>query len=195
MVNARSGVPRGYQAIMPYLRVRDAASAIKFYKKVFGATERYRLKMAGKIGHAELDVGGAVIMLSDEFPEVNAVGPKALKGTSVMLAVYVGDVDKVVAKAVKSGAKLRRPVADQFYGDRMGQIEDPYGHVWSVQSRIEKVSPKDMQLRLNAMLRAEAAAAVAERAKSRAEKPARAAKAAPRKSARKAAGRKAARRS
>lgn len=194
MVNARSGVPRGYQAIMPYLRVRDAASAIRFYKKVFGAAERYRLKMAGKVGHAELDVGGAVIMLSDEFPEVNAVGPKALKGTSVMLTVYVDDVDKVVAKAVKAGAKLRRPVADQFYGDRMGQIEDPYGHVWSVQSRIEKVSPKDMQSRLNAMLRAEASAAVAKRAKSRTEKPARAAKAAPRKSARKAAGRKGARR-
>ena len=193
MVNARSGVPRGYQAIMPYLRVRDAANAIKFYKKVFGAEERYRLKMAGKVGHAELDVGGSVIMLSDEFPEVRAVGPKALKGTSVMLTVYVDDVDKVVAKAIKAGAKLRRAVADQFYGDRMGQIEDPYGHVWSVQTRIEKVSPKDMQSRLNALLRAEASAAVAKRAKSRAEKPARAPKAAPRKAARTSTGRRGAR--
>lgn len=159
MVNARSGVPRGYQAVMPYLRVSDAASAIRFYKKVFGAAERYRLRMAGKVGHAELDLGGCVVMLSDEFPEVKAVGPKVLKGTSVMLTVYVDDVDKVVAKAVKAGAKLRRAVADQFYGDRMGQIEDPYGHVWSIQTRIEKVTPKDMQARLNAMLRSGAAAA------------------------------------
>lgn len=173
MVNAKSGVPRGYQALMPYLRVRDAASAIKFYKKVFGASERYRLKMAGKIGHAELDMGGSVLMISDEFPEAHAVGPKALKGTSVMLTVYVENVDKVVNKAVKAGAKVRRPVADQFYGDRMGQIEDPFGHMWSVQTRLEKVSPKDMQSRLNALLRAEAEAAVAKQAAQRAAKTAR----------------------
>ena len=149
---------------MPYLRVRDAASAIKFYKKVFGAAERYRLRMAGKVGHAELDLGGCVVMLSDEFPEMKAVGPKALKGTTVALTIYVDDVDKVVAKAVKAGAKLRRAVADQFYGDRSGQIEDPFGHVWSIQTRIEKVTPKDMQSRLNAMLRAGASEVVARRA-------------------------------
>ncbi|MGE0765802.1 MAG: VOC family protein [Hyphomicrobiaceae bacterium] len=164
MVNARSGVPRGYQAVMPYLRVRDAASAIRFYKTVFGASERYRLKMAGKIGHAELELGGSTVMLSDEFPEVNAIGPKALKGTSVSLTVYVENVDRVVAKAVKAGAKIRRAAADQFYGDRSAQIEDPFGHVWSIQSRIEKVNPKDMQKRLNALVKAEAAAAIARRA-------------------------------
>jgi PhnB protein len=163
MVNARSGVPRGYQAVMPYLRVRDAASAIKFYKKVFGAEERFRLKMAGKVGHAELVMGGAVVMLSDEFPEANAVGPQALRGTSVVMTVYVDDVDRLVAKAVKAGAKVRRPVADQFYGDRTGQIEDPFGHVWSIQTRVERVSPKEMQKRLNALLRAEASALVAKR--------------------------------
>lgn len=167
MVSAKSGVPRGYQAVMPYLRVRDAANAIKFYKKVFGATERYRLRMAGKIGHAELEVGGCTLMLSDEFPEVKAVGPKALKGTSVHLAVYVDNVDQLVAKAVKAGAKIRRPAADQFYGDRAAQIEDPFGHVWSIQARIEKVSPQDMQKRLNALLKAEASAAVARRAAGR----------------------------
>ena len=167
MVKARTGVPRGYQTVMPYLRVRDAASAIKFYKKAFGATERYRLRMADKIGHAELDLGGCVVMISDEFPEVQAVGPQALKGTSVLLTLYVSDVDMVVAKAVKAGAKVRRAVADQFYGDRMGQIEDPFGHVWSIQTRIEKVEPKDMQKRLNALLRAEATAAVAKRAAGR----------------------------
>jgi len=164
MVNARSGVPRGYQAVMPYLRVREAASAIRFYKKVFGASERYRLRMGGKIGHAELELGGSTLMISDEFPEVQAVGPKALKGTTVTLTVYVDSVDRVVAKAVKAGAKVRRPAADQFYGDRSAQIEDPFGHVWSIQSRIEKVSPKDMQKRLNALLKSEASAAVARRA-------------------------------
>lgn len=154
MVRPKTGVPRGYQAVMPYLRVRDAQSAIKFYKKAFGAKENFRLKMLdGKIGHAELDVGGAVIMLSEEFPDHQAVGPKTLKGTSVSLMLYVPDTDKAVAKAVRAGARLRRPVADQFYGDRTGQVEDPFGHVWSIQSRIEKVAPKDMQKRLNAELR------------------------------------------
>ena len=167
MVNAKSGVPRGYQAVMPYLRVRDAASAIKFYKKIFGAAERYRLKMGGKIGHAELDVGGCTLMLSDEFPEMNILGPKALKGTSVLLTVYVTNVDQVVAKAVKAGARVHRPAADQFYGDRAAQIEDPFGHIWSIQSRIEKVSPKDMQKRLNTLLKAEASAAIARRASGR----------------------------
>lgn len=164
MANAKNSVPRGYQALMPYLRVRDAASAIRFYKKVLGATERYRLKMGGKVGHAELDVGGSVLMLSDEFPEVGALGPQSLKGTSVILNVYVDNVDRLVAKAVKAGAKVRRPATDQFYGDRTAQIEDPYGHVWSIQARIEKVNPKDMQKRLNALLKAHASAAIAKRA-------------------------------
>lgn len=159
MVKAKSGVPRGYQAVMPYLRVKDAVAAIKFYKRAFGATEAYRLKMGGKIGHAELNIGGAVIMLSDEFPEHKALGPKALKGTSVALTVYVDDVDKHVAKALKAGAKLRMKVDDQFYGDRVGQIEDPFGHVWSLHTRIAKVAPKDMQKRLNAMMREGGAAA------------------------------------
>jgi uncharacterized glyoxalase superfamily protein PhnB len=190
---------------MPYLRVRDAASAIRFYKKAFGATERYRLRMAGKVGHAELDLGGCVVMLSDEFPDMKAVGPQSLKGTSVVLTVYVDDADKAVAKAIKAGAKLRRPVADQFYGDRSGQIEDPFGHVWNIQTRVEKVSPQDMQKRLNAMLRAGASAAVEKRAAGRPAKRGRpakvaaskdaASKGAPRKSAaRKAAARKGGRR-
>lgn len=154
MVRSKSGVPRGYQAVMPYLRVRDAVNAIKFYKRAFGATENFRLKMpGGKLGHAELNFGGAVIMLSDEFPEHKAVGPRTLKGTSVTIALYVADVDKAMTKAVKAGAKVRMAAMDQFYGDRSGQVEDPYGHVWSIQSRIEKVAPKEMQKRLTAMLR------------------------------------------
>jgi PhnB protein len=163
MVKTKGGVPRGYQAVMPYLRVRDAALAIKFYKKVLGAKENFRLKMAGKIGHAELDVGGAVIMISDEFPDAKAVGPKTLKGTSVHLAAYVQDADKVFAKALRAGAKARQQVQDQFYGDRMGQFEDPFGHVWSIHTRIQAVTPKEMQKRLDAMLRGEGAPTLARR--------------------------------
>ncbi|MEZ5854760.1 MAG: VOC family protein [Hyphomicrobiaceae bacterium] len=153
MVKSTSAVPRGYQAVMPYLRVRDAAAAIKFYKKALGATESYRLKMANKVGHAEMSIGGAVFMLSDEFPDHKAVGPKSLKGTSVALALYVDDVDKAVMKATKAGAKVRQKVADQFYGDRVGQIVDPFGHVWSIHTRLESVDPKEMQKRLNGMMR------------------------------------------
>lgn len=192
MVKGRSAIPRGYQAVMPYLRVRDAASAIKFYKKAFGATESFRLKMAGKIGHAELEISGAVVMLSDEFPDAKALGPKALKGTTVHLTVYVEDVDKAVAKAVKAGARIRRPVADQFYGDRSGQIEDPFGHVWSLQTRIEKVSPKDMQKRLDALMRSGGEPA---RKVARASRVSRAARKPARRSAAKAVRRPAAKRS
>lgn len=158
MMKSKGGVPKGYQAVMPYLRVRDAVAAIKFYKKVFGAKENYRLRMAGKIGHAELTVGGSVVMLSDEFPDSKAIGPKTLKGTSVQLTAYVDDVDKLVAKAVKAGARVTRKVDDQFYGDRMGQIEDPFGHVWSINQRLVTVAPKEMQKRLNALMRGAAPA-------------------------------------
>ncbi len=185
MVKSTSAVPRGYQAVMPYLRVRDAAAAIKFYKKALGATESYRLKMANKVGHAEMSIGGAVFMLSDEFPDNKAVGPKSLKGTSVSLALYVDDVDKAVAKATKAGAKVRMKVADQFYGDRVGQIVDPFGHVWSIHTRLETVEPKEMQKRLNGMMRESAKSAAprkkavkAVKAKKSAAKPAAGAKAA-----------------
>lgn len=153
MVKSKGTVPAGYQSVMPYLRVRDAAAAIKFYKKVFGAKEAFRLRMAGKVGHAELTIGDAVIMISDEFPKEKVVGPKSLKGTSVSLAIYVEDVDAVIARAVKAGARIRRKPEDQFYGDRSGQIEDPFGHVWSVQTHVEDIEPKEMQRRLNAMMR------------------------------------------
>lgn len=161
MMRPKSSVPRGYQAVMPSLRVKDAAAAIKFYKKVFGASESYRLKMGGRLAHAEITIGGATVMISDEFPEMKAVGPQTLKGTSVSLTVYVDDADKLVAKAEKAGAKIRRPVADMFYGDRVGLIEDPFGHVWSVHTRIKKIAPKEMQKALTAMMRAEAAQAKA----------------------------------
>jgi len=144
--------PKGYSDAMAYLRVGDAVAAIDFYAAAFGAKERYRLTMGSRVGHAELEFGDTCIMLSGEFPEMGVVGPKTLGGTSVTLCLYVDDADAVVARAVEAGATLKRPVQDEFYGDRTGQVEDPFGHVWMIQTRIEDVSPKKMQKRLDAMM-------------------------------------------
>jgi len=147
-----TAIPGGYGTVMPYLRVKGAAEAAAFYKKAFGAKERFRLTMGDRLGHVEMDIGGTVIMFSDEFPEMNVVGPKSLRGTSVTLAVMVGDCDAAVKKAVAAGAKCTRPATDEFYGDRSAQVEDPFGHVWMLQQHIEDVSPKEMQKRLDAMM-------------------------------------------
>jgi PhnB protein len=138
---------------MPYLRVREASRAIAFYAKAFGAKERSRLMMPdGRIGHAELIVSGTCVMLSDEFPEMQIVGPQALGGTSVGLSFYVADVDRAFAKAIAAGATELRAVADQFFGDRSGQLLDPFGHLWSLQQRIEEVTVKEQQKRLDASM-------------------------------------------
>ena len=158
---AKSPTPEGYNAVMPYLRVKGAAEAVEFYKKAFGAKKRMLLKMGDRVGHAEVEIGGSVIMLSDEFPEMGVVGPKTLKGTSVTIALYSADVDKTMAKAVAAGAKVTRPATDEFYGERSGQVEDPFGHVWMIQTRIEEVSPREMQKRLNKMAAEQAAAGAA----------------------------------
>jgi PhnB protein len=141
-------IPEGYPRVMPYLCVDGANAAIDFYRSVFGATERMRMAGPdGKIGHAELQLGDSVIMLSDEYPDMQVRGPKALGGTPVTVSVYVEDVDEVFDRAVKRGAKPLRAVEDQFYGDRSGQFEDPFGHRWSVASHVEDVSPDEMQRR------------------------------------------------
>jgi PhnB protein len=145
-------VPDGYQAVMPYLRVHAAADAIAFYKKAFGAKERFRLNMGDRIGHAELNINGCVVMLSDEFPEMNVRGPKALKGTSITLMLQVADCDAVMKKAAAAGAKITRPATDEFYGDRSGQVQDPFGHVWMIQQHKTTVSPQEMQKRLDQMM-------------------------------------------
>lgn len=144
--------PAGYSSVMPYLRVKGAAEALAFYKKAFGAKERFRLTMGDKLGHVEIDIGGCVIMFSDEFPEMGVVGPKSLNGTTVTLALMVKDCDAAVKKAVAAGAKCTRPPTDEFYGDRSAQVEDPFGHVWMLQQNIEAVTPKEMQKRLDAMM-------------------------------------------
>ena len=131
-------IPEGYHSVTPYLAVDDAAAAIEFYKQAFGATERMRLATpGGKVGHAEIEIGSSCIMLSDEWPDRGFRGPKTVGGTPVTLHLYVEDVDAVVAQALATGAKVVRPVKDQFYGDRSGTIEDPFGHVWHVATHKE----------------------------------------------------------
>lgn len=163
MARLPTAVQTGYASVVPYLRVKGAADAVAFYKKAFGAKERFRLTMGDKLGHAEIEIGGTVIMLSDEFPEMGVLGPAALGGTSVTLALLVGNCDAAVKKAVAAGARLTRPPTDEFYGDRSAQVEDPFGHVWMLQQQIEDVTPKEMQKRLDVMM-ADAGSAPARKA-------------------------------
>jgi len=145
---AVKAVPEGYHTATPYLVVKGAAKAIDFYKKVFGATEDMRMDdPSGRIGHAELKIGDSHIMLADEYPEMKFRSPEAYGGSPVSILLYVQDVDATVALAVANGAKLEREVKDQFYGDRMGQIVDPFGHVWSIATHKEDVSIEEMKKR------------------------------------------------
>jgi PhnB protein len=142
-------IPEGYRSITPYLFIRGAARAIDYYKNVFGAKEKLRMPNPdGKIGHAELEIGDSVVMLADENPHIQAKSPETLGGTTASLLLYLENVDSVVDNAVKAGAKILRPVADQFYGDRMGTILDPFGQMWSVATHIEDVSPDEMKKRM-----------------------------------------------
>jgi PhnB protein len=145
-------VPEGYHTVTPYLIIRDAARAIEFYKKVFGAKEMVRMPApGGKIGHAEIMIGDSYIMLADESPEMGHNGPQSLGGSPVSIVLYLEDVDAVVGRAVAAGAKLVRPVEDQFYGDRSGGVEDPFGHSWHISTHIEDVSPEEMTKRMDAL--------------------------------------------
>ncbi|MDQ1695989.1 MAG: PhnB protein [Frankiaceae bacterium] len=146
-------IPDGYPQVIPYLTVDDATSAIDFYKGVFGAAERMRMAApGGKIGHAELEIGTSVIMLADAFPEMGGKSPKTIGGTPVTVMVYVEDVDTVFDRALEAGATAMRKVEDQFYGDRAGQFEDPFGHAWFVASHVEDVPPEEMEKRAAAAM-------------------------------------------
>jgi PhnB protein len=146
-------IPDGYHNVTPYLVVDRGADAIEFYKQALGATERVRLAQPdGKIGHAELEIGDSVIMLCDEYPEMNALSPKSVGGSPVALHLYVEDVDAVVQSAVAAGAKVTQPIEDKFYGDRLGQIVDPFGHVWSIGTHIEDVAPEEIERRAAALM-------------------------------------------
>jgi PhnB protein len=142
-------IPDGYPQVTPYLNVDGASAAIDFYCKVFGATERMRMPAPGdRIGHAELEIGDSIIMLADEHPEMGIRGPQAIGGSPVTIHVYVDDVDGVFELAVKEGATATRQVENQFYGDRSGQFEDPFGHRWSVATHVEDVPPDEMAKRM-----------------------------------------------
>jgi PhnB protein len=148
---ATKPIPEGYEAAMPYLAVDDAAEAIEYYKKAFGAKERVRMEAPdGKIGHAELEIGDSLVMLSDPFPGFAARTPKELGGTSVSIFMFVEDVDAVVRKAVEAGGTITMEVADQFWGDRFGSVTDPFGHVWSIATHVEDVPPEVMEERTKA---------------------------------------------
>ena len=143
-------IPAGYHSVTPYLMVRDGARAIAFYGDAFGAQEVMRFDdPSGRIAHAEIKIGDSHVMLADESPE--HVGPQTLGGAGVSLMLYVEDVDATFARAVAAGATIRHPVGDRFYGDRMGTLADPFGHVWSIGTHREDVSVEEMQRRMAAM--------------------------------------------
>ncbi len=152
-----SYIPKGYNSITPYLVIKGASQAIDYYKKVFGATEVFRMDTPdGKVGHAELKIGDSHVMLADENPKMGLGHTSAASiGTSpVSLYLYIPDVDRIVERAVTAGAKVLKPVQDQFYGDRSGFIQDPFGHLWGVATHIEDVAPQEMAERAKKAMQA-----------------------------------------
>jgi PhnB protein len=145
---ATKPIPEGYHTVTPYLAVDDAAKAIEFYKRAFGAKEHVRMEApGGKIGHAELAIGDSFVMLSDPFPQASTRPPKELGGTSAGVFMYVEDVDEVVRQAVDAGATVLMEVADQFWGDRFGTVADPFGHSWSIATHVEDLTPEEIAAR------------------------------------------------
>ncbi|MEX2255994.1 MAG: VOC family protein [Acidimicrobiia bacterium] len=144
-------IPDGYHSVTPYLIVDGASDAIAFYAKVFGTKERMRMPMPGGMGgHAAGALGDSVIMLADEFPDMGIRGPKTLGGSPVNIHIYVDDVDSVFQGAIEAGSKVLQPLEDKFYGDRAGQLEDPFGHIWSVATHVEDVPEEEMAKRAQA---------------------------------------------
>jgi PhnB protein len=144
-------IPDGYHTVTPYLIVNGAAKALAFYQQAFGAKELFRMEQpGGKIGHAEFKIGDSPIMLADEFPEMGARSPQSLGGTPVSILLYVENVDQMTEQAVAAGAKILRPLQNQFYGDRSATLADPFGHTWHVATHVEDVSPEEMSKRAEA---------------------------------------------
>jgi PhnB protein len=140
-------VPDGYHTATPYLIVHDAARALAFYERAFGAKEMMRLDHGGKVGHAEIKIGDSPIMLADEHPDMGARSPRTLGGSPVSILLYVEDVDALVARAMAAGATLQRPIEDKFYGDRSGSVEDPFGHVWHIATHKEDLTLDEIRTR------------------------------------------------
>jgi PhnB protein len=150
-------IPDGYHSVTPYLYIDGAAAAIEFYKKAFGAIETIRMPGAnGKIGHAEIKIGDSTVMLADQSEQMGAYGPKHYGGVSASFMVYVEDVDAIFQRAVDAGGSVKRPLANQFYGDRTGGIEDPFGHQWYLATHIKDVSPEEMKQAMEQMTGASA---------------------------------------
>jgi PhnB protein len=148
-------IPEGYHAATPYLTVHDADAALAFYKKAFGASEVLRLLMPdGRVGHAEFKIGESKFMLSDEYPNPNSTSPQSLGGSTVKLHLYVNDADAVFSRAIAAGANETMPVTNQFWGDRMGSLADPFGHHWLVAMHVEDIDPSEFQERMNAFFAA-----------------------------------------
>lgn len=149
-------IPAGYHSVTPYLVVNGAAQAIEFYKQAFGATELLRMEgPGGSIGHAEVKIGDSPVMLADEHPQMGLRGPRTLGGPGVSLMIYVDNVDEVFPRAIAAGAKEVRPIQNQFYGDRSGTLEDPFGHVWNIATHVEDVSEEEVFRRSAELLKKE----------------------------------------
>ena len=152
---AVKSTPEGYHTVTPYLIVDDANAAIDFYTRALGAQELYRLPMTDKnggdkVGHAEIRVGDCILMLSDEWPDMQALGPKSRGGATASFVIYGDDVDAAFDRAVKAGGQVDKPVENQFWGDRMGTVVDPFGHKWTLATHVEDVAPEEMQTRMQA---------------------------------------------
>jgi PhnB protein len=151
MATTTKPIPEGYHSATPYLIVKGAAEAIDFYKRAFGATESFRMAdPSGGIAHAEIKIGDSIIMLADEHPNMGYRGPRSLGGSAVSIMLYVADVDGTFDRSLQAGAKSQRPVANQFYGDRSGTLEDPFGHIWTISTHVEDVAPDEMKRRAEA---------------------------------------------
>ena len=149
MANRVSPIPKGYHSVTPYLTVNDAARALEFYKRAFGAREVLRMDGPdGKIGHAEIKIGDSIVMLGDEMPGMSNRSPQSLGGTTGGVMLYVENADTVFDQAVSAGAQVESPLADMFWGDRYGRLKDPFGHSWSVATHIEDVAPAEMSKRM-----------------------------------------------
>ncbi|HEU4983271.1 MAG TPA: VOC family protein [Acidobacteriaceae bacterium] len=138
-------IPDGYHSVQPYLIVSNGAAALDFYARAFGGKERFRMEKEGRIGHAEVEIGDSCVMLADEHPEMHAQSPERYGGSPVSLVLYVPDCDAVYKQSVSAGAKSEREPADQFYGDRMATVLDPFGYRWHIATHIKDVSPEEMQ--------------------------------------------------
>lgn len=149
-------IPEGYHTVTPYLIIKRAAEAIEFYKKALGATEVMRLPgPEGKVMHAEIQIGDSKLMLADEFPDCDILGPASRGGTTVSFAIYVEDCDSAFERAIAAGGVVNRPVENQFYGDRSGTFKDPYGHQWTLSTHVEDVAEEEMQRRMAGMMQAQ----------------------------------------